>query len=97
MNKYFPVIDPKLHDDNGKNTSTPVALCDHYKVDQSIYLYIHINELALHLSLHHSNSYPGLFLNESRVKKLTDIEPAFTCLLNAEDFNLFLDSYGLFS
>lgn len=61
VNKYFPIIDPKLHDDNGKNTSTPVALCDHYKVDQSIYLYIHINALALHLSLHHSTSYPGLF------------------------------------
>ena len=61
VNKYFPVIDPKLHDDNGKNTSTPVALCDYYKVDQSIYLYIHINELALHLSLHHSTSYPDPF------------------------------------
>ena len=55
----------RLHDHGGKgstssrfyeitNTSTPVTLCDYYKVDQTMYLYIHINELALHRSLRHS-------------------------------------------
>ena len=60
-NKYFPVINPKLYHDNGKNTSTPVTLCNYYKVDQTIYLYIHNSELALHLSLHPSTSYPDPF------------------------------------
>ena len=60
-NKYFPVINPKLYHHNGKNTSTPVTLCNYYKVDQTIYLYIHNSELALHLSLHPSTSYPDPF------------------------------------
>ena len=60
-NKYFPVINPKLYHDNGKNTSTPVTLCNYYKVDQTIYLNIHNSELDLHLSLHPSASYPDPF------------------------------------